>query len=437
MLVWPRFMKFSTLTATLDKTLETLGPAASSLRLGAANAARELKSWWRSFPPPALSAGGPKNRHLFASRLMVIVAVITIGSLPAPIKMPIPGSDQTLSLGGPLKSAGLGLAGSTKTEVPEDKIQSRRTVAGWLPFWDTDEALRAVTEFPQALTEISPFWYEPAADGGLEPSDGAEQQDVLDTARSNGAKIYPTIHSADGELLHDILTDPAKKDAHIARISAKVEHLDYDGIDIDYENMPAEARDPFSQFIRDLATEMHANDKKLIVTVHPKTSEPGGWNGPQSHDYRAIGEIADQVRIMAYDLHHRGGPSGPIAPVNWVEKVVAFSVTTMPAEKIVLGVPLYGYDWPAQGKARSVVHDQVAELTQARGIPIEWDETAATPFFKYSADGEERTVWFENRASFQAKAELVKRFDLAGLAMWRLGREDKGIYPYLSGDFQL
>jgi spore germination protein len=207
-------------------------------------------------------------------------------------------------------------------------------------------------------------------------------------------------------------------------------------VDIDYESMPAAARDPFTQFVRELAAEMHAKDKKLIVTVHPKTSEPGGWNGPQSHDYHAIGEVADYVRIMAYDLHHRGGPPGPIAPIGWVEEVIAFSVTTMPAEKLVLGMPLYGYDWPATGKAKSVVHDDVASFTQERGIAIQWDEAAATPFFKYAEDGQERTVWFENQASVQAKAELAKRHGLRGVAMWRLGREDKGIYPYLSSDFQ-
>lgn len=134
---------------------------------------------------------------------------------------------------------------------------------------------------------------------------------------------------------------------------------------------------------------------------------------------------------MAYDQHYAAGPPGPVAGIGWVEKVITFSLTKIPQEKLILGVPLYGYDWGDSGRAKSVVHDEAAEKSVSKQAPVEWDEQTASSFFRYSDESGAHTVWFENRRSLEAKIALAKKYDLAGIAIWRLGREDKSFYRLL------
>ncbi|MDP1809341.1 MAG: glycosyl hydrolase family 18 protein [Actinomycetota bacterium] len=290
------------------------------------------------------------------------------------------------------------------------------------------EGMRVVDEFPDALTEVNPFWYGVAPDGGVANSPGAENNDVLARIKARRMAIIPTIATAEGPPISAILNDDAGRAAHIEQIMAKVRNPLYDGIDIDYENLPASDKDIFSRFIQELSAKVHEAGKQLVVTVNAKTFEPGNWNGAQSHDYAAIGASADFVRVMAYDQHYAAGPPGPIAAIDWVEKVIAFSLTKIPRKKLILGVPLYGYDWGGAGRARSVVHDEAAAKSLSSQAPIEWDARSASSFFRYNDGSGAHTVWFENSRSLEAKIALAVKYDLAGIAIWRLGREDKTFY---------
>jgi spore germination protein YaaH len=310
-----------------------------------------------------------------------------------------------------------------------------KTVAGWLPSWDTDAGLKTLTDFKTVFNEISPFWYGVDISGMVTPSPGAENGAVINTARTDGDRLIPTVANAfDGQKISEILHDPNRYRWHIALLVDKAVNSNYDGIDLDYENLKPEDRDLYSQFVFDLAQALHAKGKLLTVTVQPKTQEPGEIPSTRAHNYAALGQAADYIRIMAYDKHYSGGPPGPVAPLSWVDQVVAFAVSQIPKEKIILGIPTYGYDWPltAGGKGKSVVHDQAAAVSFSRGAPVNWDAGSATPFINYNDGDVNRVIWFENAQSIQAKVDLVKKYDLAGVVFWRLGREDKSSYLQLS-----
>lgn len=310
-----------------------------------------------------------------------------------------------------------------------------KTVAGWLPSWDTDEGLKTLTDFKAVFNEVSPFWYGVDITGQVAPSPGAENSAVIDTARADGDRLIPTVANAfDGQKISEILHDPNRFRWHIALLVDKAVNNNYDGIDLDYENLKPEDRDLYSQFASDLAQALHAKGKLLTVTVQPKTQEPGEIPTTQAHNYAALGQAADYIRIMAYDKHYSGGPPGPVAPVSWVDQVIGFAVTQIPKEKIILGIPTYGYDWPLipGSKGKSVVHDQAAAISFSRGAPVNWDQGSATPFINYNDGTANRVIWFENAQSIQAKVDLVKKYDLAGVVFWRLGREDKSSYLQLS-----
>ena len=114
----------------------------------------------------------------------------------------------------------------------------------------------------------------------------------------------------------------------------------------------------------------------------------------QAQDYAAIGRVADQVRVMAYDYHWSTSAPGPIAPVDWVRDVLDYSLTRIPADKIVLGVPLYGYDWVGD-TGTPVSWEQVYELAQEHQAAVQWDGASQSPWLTYTdAQGRQHEVWF-------------------------------------------
>jgi hypothetical protein len=132
---------------------------------------------------------------------------------------------------------------------------------------------------------------------------------------------------------------------------------------------------------------------------------------------------------MAYDYHWRGSDPGAIAPLPWVKGVSEYALSKIPRDKILLGVPFYGYDWPQDpggswGEARALLYEEVAELATLYKVNILWDEEDKAPHFNYSAGGEFHEVWFNNGRSLEPKLGLVQEYPLGGIAIWRLVGED-------------
>ena len=156
---------------------------------------------------------------------------------------------------------------------------------------------------------------------------------------TDGSWSYPPV----ARMLHT----PALMSRHIAAIVSLADRENYAGIDIDYEGLHAGDRQALSTFITRLAAALHAHGKILSVAVFAKTSDAGYGGQNVAQDYAAIGRAADQVRRMAYDYHWNTSAPGPIAPISWVRSVIDYARTQIPAARLVLGIPLYGYDWPA------------------------------------------------------------------------------------------
>lgn len=132
-----------------------------------------------------------------------------------------------------------------------------------------------------------------------------------------------------------------------------------------------------------------------------------------------------------------------VAPLPNVRAVLDYAVTEIPAEKIYLGVPNYGYDWPlpfVQGetKAQSISNQRAIELAVQYGVPIQYDGTAQSPFFRYTdAGGTAHEVWFEDARSIQAKLSLIPEYGMSGAGYWNLMREFPQNWVVLSSLFQI
>jgi spore germination protein YaaH len=316
--------------------------------------------------------------------------------------------------------------------VPSDDQRIRnvhpktgRYIAAWLPNSFDSDNRKSFEANADILDEVSPFWYSTDTRGNLLHGSDARDKALIELAHSKNVLVLPTIHNiVNGtDPVPAILRSRERRSQHVRNILEEVQTHNYDGIDIDYELLDSSLRGEFSAFITELAGALHAEGKQLTIAVHAKTSDYGGLGGFQ--DWSVIGPAVDRRRIMTYDYHWRGGGPGPVAPIYWVREVAEYAKATVDPSKVVIGVPFYGYNWPANGDATPQIWTAINDLIQSYRLPVNFAESDANgPIQENWITYNGRKVWFATSRGLEAKIGLVQSLDLAGIAIWRLGGED-------------
>ena len=318
---------------------------------------------------------------------------------------------------------------------------TRRTlVVSSMPYWNIGYSTSVVLANRSDFVEASPWMYGLAADGKIDTQYGQSQSAAvagdLSRLRAKGLRIVPTIANITAGVwsyqpVARMLHSPTLMNQHVAAIVALVVARDYAGIDIDYENLHAADRQAFTLFVTRLATALHAKGKILSVALFAKATNAGYAPRNVAQDYAAIGRVVDQVRLMAYDYHWASSAPGPVAPVGWISAVLRYAKTQIPAAKIVLGVPLYGYDW-SNGHGTGLSWQQATRLASKYHATVHYDSAAQAPWFSYTdGSGHTHTVWFENAESSKAKFGLAQEAGVAGVYLWMYGSADTGTWSAL------
>jgi spore germination protein YaaH len=307
---------------------------------------------------------------------------------------------------------------------------------GYVPYWDQERAFSVVRRNPEVFDEVSPVWYAPDETGKIVLADAENTTVDLPTARAlqaRGVRIIPTVTNLkEGEwdpgAVQAVLHDPVALNTHIEELVNLAVTNGYDGIDIDYEDLSASDRAVFSEFLTRLGQELHRAGKQLTTAVHPKTSDAGYDERNVAQDYQAIGQAVDQVRVMTYDYSWETSPPGPVAPADWVEEVIAWTVTQVPSEKVILGIVLLGYDWGA-GPGVTVDYEETLSIADAQDATVQRFSDGSPWFAYHTSSGARHEVWYEDTQSVRAKLALVSEYGLGGAFFWRLGGEDSNIWP--------
>lgn len=282
------------------------------------------------------------------------------------------------------------------------------------------------------LTNLSIFSYGFTGQGELIPP-ALNDTWMIEAAAGMGVNSILTLTPMDAEgrfsniLIHQMVNDEEAKNKLIQNILVTLGEKGYQGVDVDFEYILAEDRDAFTSFVAELTEVMNENGYETSVALAPKTSSDQRGLLYEGKDYRGLGAAANSVLLMTYEWGYTYGPPMAVAPINKVRQVVEYAVTEIPVEKINLGIPNYGYDWPLpfeQGvtKATTIGNVQAVQLAIEYGSVIGFDEVAQTPYFHYIENGVEHEVWFEDVRSMQAKFDLVKEFSLRGMGYWQLMR---------------
>ncbi len=320
----------------------------------------------------------------------------------------------------------------TKLIIPvESKQYGYIETNGYIEPSTTAKDVAIIKEAGEYLTYLSPFSYQVTADGGLITID--DQPIINASLQTKTAPLMVITNFGEGNfdtsLANKILNDDALIDTLIKNVIGIMRSKGYYGLNIDFERINPDDRQAYNDFLQKFVDALHPLGYVVTTALAPKPEDytEGAWYG--AHDYKAHGEIVDFVIIMTYEWGWSGGPPYAVAPVDLVEDVIKYAVSVIPPEKIMMGMPLYGYDWTLPyeegGKWARRIGPQNALLKAAeKGAVIEFDEQTQTPFFTYfDEDSNEHVVWFEDARSVRSKLMLVNKYGLRGVSYWLLGQE--------------
>ena len=294
------------------------------------------------------------------------------------------------------------------------------------------------------LSYLTPFTYGITEQGGLVVPD---DEPLIRAAHAAGtaALMHLSTLTRDGgfsnDLAHLVLTSGDIQDALVGNVLDTLSKKDYQGLDVDFEYVFPEDGPAYASFIARLRRALAPLGLPVVVALAPKTSAQQRGLLYEAHNYAALGAAADQVFLMTYEWGYTYSAPMAVAPLPNVRRVVEYALTEIPARKIWLGIPNYGYSWPLPTdpgvtKATSISNRYAVELARKYGASIQYDETAQSPWFRYrDDDGRQHEVWFEDARSIRAKLGLVREYDLNGAGYWNLDRPFPQNWPVLNGEF--
>lgn len=314
------------------------------------------------------------------------------------------------------------------------------------PFVDP-EVLRQTLPY---LSYITVFTYGIRRDGTLiPPGDDRGEAEIIELARKYGTRplLMLSTLTEDGtfsnELAKYIFGNPAVRDTIIQNLVDTVISRGYAGVDLDFEYLGGDNAAAYAQFVRDVKAALSARGDYVVwVALAPKTDadQPGLLYA--GHDYAALADAADRVLLMTYEWGYAFGPPLAIAPLNEVRAVVNYALSEAPAEKIMLGIPNYGYDWTLPyvrgvSEAEPVSSLEAPRRAYERSARIMFDEAAQSPYFTYYQDGKEHIVWYEDPRSIAAKAALIFDASLSGAGIWNAMKFFPALWLILDGRFEI
>jgi cellulose synthase/poly-beta-1,6-N-acetylglucosamine synthase-like glycosyltransferase/peptidoglycan/xylan/chitin deacetylase (PgdA/CDA1 family)/spore germination protein YaaH len=303
----------------------------------------------------------------------------------------------------------------------------------YLVNWD-DNSFSSLRRNARALDYLIVEWLHlEGAAGDLAQDAPAKQALVMDWLKTNAAdlKVLPSVNNYDeGRARWDtaaveaMLTSAAARSNFAVALDRFVTQGRYAGLVLDLEEIPTRAQADYVKLVRELADMFNGRDLQLLVALPPEGL---------AYDHAGLAAAADALILMSYDEHTEKGAPGPLASQGWFETVLAQHLKNIPADKLIVSVGSYGYDWP-QGKAAQEISVQEAwELLEESRASLNFDAKALNPTFSYLDDAAKapHQVWYLDAVTAYDQIAVTLPARPRGLALWRLGTEDPSIWSVL------
>jgi spore germination protein YaaH len=330
------------------------------------------------------------------------------------------------------------------TSFPMQKIAAHEVDfnMSYLYFGNTKSYISQIDQTHGNLNHVSPSYFDINTDGSLKITTQFDPY-FVDEMHKRGIKVVPFLSNHwDRNIGRAALANKEKLAQQIADFIIK---NNLDGVQVDIENVTDIDRQNYTDLVR-LLNEKVPSDKEVSVAVAANPNNwTKGWHG--SYDYKELGKYADYLMIMAYDESYTGGPEGPVASYNWVERSIQYALNQgVPSEKVVLGIPFYGRYWKegAASGGDGISNKRVDELLAKYGGTVTFDEKSKSPKATITIkQGDPQTtiagktlepgtyhIWYENQDSIKAKLQLIHKYELKGSGSWSLGQESVSMWQH-------
>lgn len=242
------------------------------------------------------------------------------------------------------------------------------------------------------------------------------------------------------KIITTMLKSPEKQAQHIEKIVQAISYYGYDGVDLDYENLPPGVREELTAFIAKLAAALHQLDKKMDITVPPKFSSPG-WKQTRAYDWTKLPNLVDRFNVMCYDWFVQSGPPGPIIPLGVTQKVIRFIKKSSHPEKFWIGHPAYGNHWTKKKNKWRGSYDGAKKwqlLAERKKVEIQYDTKPVGGFqvgdfahYHFNDTDGSHQVWYGDHRSLDVTLKTVQDAQLGGVFIWRAGFEDEQLWEVI------
>jgi spore germination protein YaaH len=198
----------------------------------------------------------------------------------------------------------------------------------------------------------------------------------------------------------------------------------YDGLNIDFENIPARSGEAFISFLRELKAGL-PKEKIFSIALWSRTRTLAN----DVYDYERIKPIVDKIFIMAYDEHWSGGTPGSVASLKWCRSVADYSLRVIGDEKLIMGIPFYGRSWADQNHNRALIYPTTEKLIDTHNVK-EIRRENGIPTFDFVANVAVK-VYYEDEYSISARMEMYKSMKINAIGFWRIGQETPKVWEII------
>ena len=394
--------------------------------------------------PIFLDATGRRARRLrLAATAVAVVAAVVLASfiaslviLPRLTHMAIANTAYSGHVQHGSRHAGRALLNRIALDDRHNQVKpiaAAGTISGaWFAPWE-DGALDSFRRHAADLTHVYPTWLELSPDGrgvltrDYDPDRNPTTAPLVQAAQANGVRIVPVVGNATDGLFDphriDKMLDGPNADAVMNQLVGFVNQHRFAGLQIDFEQLTPAQIARLVPWLNRLHQRLEAQGKELSIALEA---------GFEDAEIQALAATVDYAAVMAYDEHGEDSLPGPIASAGFVNHSLDRFTRLVPANKLILGIGVYGYDWQVGTQTADSITNTTALTTaqgyrpdDAPGDVIDFDPVALQPTFNYRDDQSRmHEVWFQDAASVGNAMTMAQGRGLRGASLWALGEED-------------
>lgn len=301
--------------------------------------------------------------------------------------------------------------------------------------------IASVLSSTKGVNVISPTWFYLNDNNGNLAN--LASLDYVNYCHSQGVEVWALVSNLENKDADsaEVLTHTSKRQNLVNQIVSMAIQYNLDGINLDFESLnQSKVGDAYIEFVRELSIKCANNGIVLSIDNYVPTSYTAFYNRAEQANF------ADYIVIMGYDEHYAGGDAGSVSSIGWVKQGVADTLTEVPADQIILGMPFYTRVWQLTPKDTSSkdssdsndssydVSSKIYGMRAADALLTDndvtktWDQESGQNYAEFTSGDSTFKVWLEDANSAEERLKIVKDNKLAGASFWKLGFETSDIW---------